>query len=195
MMDNLYNRADPDDVDPNKAIAEIVHLPTGSPRSLTRKGTARDHEALRLKATGHSPQEIAEMLNLGDDERRVNAAIKRALGSMLRFATDEHRALELESYDELEVALWRQLRRSHLLVDRGVIVIGLDGDPLTDDRFVLETIDRIMKIKDRRAKLLGLDAPARAEILNLDSIDAEISRLQNELLVDAPVDEIPEIES
>jgi hypothetical protein len=69
----------------------------------------------------------------------------------------------------------------HVLVDRGQIVRGDNGQPMSDDRFVLETVDRILKIKERRARILGLDAPTRSEVLNIDSIDAEISRLETEL--------------
>lgn len=173
-------------------VTDVVHLPKygfGS-RSLTKKGRARDGEALRLKALGYSLEEIADALGLSGDPSRAAAAIRRALGSVMRFATDEHRALELESYDELEVLLWRQLRASHHLVDRGTIVIGIDGLPVTDDRFVLETVDRILKIKERRAKLLGLDAPVRSEVITIDSIDAEIAKLKQELNeVGVPLDD------
>lgn len=193
---SAYADDEPDELDPSmdgERVAALVHLPK-HPRGLTRKGRARDVEALRLKALGYSLEEIAAKLSLSDDPRRAAAAIKRALGGVLRFATDEHRALELESYDELEVALWRQLRKSHLLVDRGTIVLDLNGQPLDDDRYALEAIDRIMKIKERRAKLLGLDAPTRSEVISLDSIDAEIARLQEELryTVEAPEDDVPE---
>lgn len=150
-------------------------------RSVTKKGRNRDAEAVRLKALGWSLEEICEHLELGTDTSRAAAAIRRGLATVSRFATDEHRAMELESYDELEAECWRQLRRAHVLVDRGQLVRGDDGRVIEDDRFVLETVDRILKIKERRAKLLGLDAPTRAEVLNIDSIDAEIARLEAEL--------------
>lgn len=192
---SAYTDDDDLSLDPvnDEKIASLISLPK-RPRGLTKKGRSRDNEALRLKALGYSLEEIADKLELSHDPRRAAAAIKRALGSVFRFATDEHRALELESYDELEVALWRQLRKTHLMVDRGTIVFDEHGDPISDDRFVLETIDRIMKIKERRAKLLGLDAPTRTEVISLDSIDAEIARLQQELEVtmNAVEDEVPD---
>jgi hypothetical protein len=55
------------------------------------------------------------------------------------------------------------------------------GLPVTDDRFTLETIDRILKIKERRAKLMGLDAPIRREVITMDSIENEIKKLESEL--------------
>ena len=118
---NAYNAANPDRVlSMDEQAAALVHLPT-SARALTRKGHARDHEALRLKALGFSLEEIAAKLQLGGDPRRAAAAIKRALGGLLQFAHEEHRMLELVSLDELECALWRQLRKNHLLVDHGKV--------------------------------------------------------------------------
>ena len=157
----------------------IIPLPNA--RSVTRKGRNRDAEAARLKALGWTLEEICDHLNLGDDTTRAAAAIKRALASVVRFATDEHREMELQSYDELEAECWRLLRVNHLLVDRGQIVRQDTGEPVTDDRFVLETVDRILKIKERRARLLGIDAPTRSEVLNIDSIDAEIAKLEAEI--------------
>jgi hypothetical protein len=150
-------------------------------RSVTKKGRNRDAEAVRLKALGWSLDEICEHLELGVDTSRAAAAIKRGLANLHRFAVDEHRAMELQSYDELEAECWRQLRMLHVLVDRGTIVHDEHGEALHDDRFVLETVDRILKIKERRARILGLDAPTKAEVLNIDSIDAEIARLEQEL--------------
>lgn len=156
-------------------------LPLPNSRSVTRKGRNRDAEAARLKALGWTLEEICDHLELGDDPMRAAAAIKRALASVMRFATDEHREMELQSYDELEAECWRLLRVKHVLVDRGTIVHDETGESLADDRFVLETVDRILKIKERRARLLGIDAPSRSEVLNIDSIDAEIARVQAEL--------------
>jgi hypothetical protein len=48
---------------------------------------------------------------------------------------------------------------------------------------VLQAIDRLLKIQERRARLLGLDAPTqhRVNVLSEDAIDAEIARLEAEL--------------
>lgn len=164
---------------------EIIRsaLPLPRTRSVTRAGRDRDAEAARLKAMGWTLEEICVHLELGTDVRRAAAAIKRALGTMFRFATDEHRAMELQSYDELEATLWAELRKRHLLVDRGAVVLDLAGAAMSDDRFTLETVDRIMKIKERRARLLGLDAPHRLETITVDTIDSEIARLEAELKV------------
>lgn len=151
-------------------------------------GRNRDAEAARLKAMGWTLARIAAHLKLwqgndpanGPDERRAAAAIKRAMARAVRFANDEQRALELQSYDELEAECWRVLQKNHIVFQNGKVVT-YDGEPIEDDRFILETIDRILKIKERRSRLLGLDAPTRAEITTIDSVEAEIAKLEREL--------------
>lgn len=42
-------------------------------------------------------------------------------------------------------------------------------------------VETVLRIIDRRCKLLGLDAPVRHEVVTLDAIEAEIRRLSFEL--------------
>jgi hypothetical protein len=156
----------------------LVALP---PRGPYKRGPQRDAQAVRLKALGWSLEEIADHLGLGDDPRRAAAAVRRGLANTVRVARDEQRLLELQSLDELERACWVELQARHIMVSNGRIVRDEYDVPLEDDRFILETIDRILKVKDQRAKLLGLNAPARAEVLTIDSVEAEIMRLEREL--------------
>jgi len=151
------------------------------------RGRWRDAEAARLKATGMTLEQIAAELGLDkpnpeNGPTRVAAAIKRAMGEMARFANDEMRMMELRSLDELEWIAWQTLKKSHVVVSQGRVVIHDEtGVPVEDDRFVLETIDRILKLKERRAKLMGLDAPIRREVITMDSIENEIKKLESEL--------------
>lgn len=150
------------------------------PRGKYRRGAQLDASAVRLRALGWSLEEISDHLSLGDASR-AGAAIRRGLANTVRVARDEQRLLELSSLDELERACWVELRAHHILVSNGRVVRDDYDVPLEDDRFVLETIDRILKIKETRAKLLGLNAPARAEVLSIDSVDAAIMDLEREI--------------
>lgn len=151
------------------------------------RGRWRDAEAARLKARGMTLEQIAAELELDkpnpeNGPSRVAAAIKRAMGEMARFANDEMRMMELRSLDELEWLAWQTLKTSHVVVSQGRVVLDEDtGVPVTDDRYTLETIDRILKIKERRSKLMGLDAPIRREVITMDSIENEIKKLETEL--------------
>lgn len=157
-------------------------LPLPAPgNTFAYRSRDRDAEAARLKAQGMTLKEIATRLNMDGEEHRAAAAIKRALGTMARFASDEIRLMELRSLDELEWVAWKTLQSRHVVISQGKIVRDDNGDPLDDDRFVLEVLDRILKVKERRAKLWGLDAPTRSEVITIDSIEAEVAKLEQEL--------------
>jgi len=92
----------------------------------------RAQKALRLRALRHSYDSIAK--ECGYSSRgAAHAAVKRALAAIPREAAKELRTSELEGLDMAERALARQLAR---------------GD--------LRAIDRMLRIKDMRAKLTGL---------------------------------------
>lgn len=152
--------------------------PAGAPAYGTWK---RDREAARLRAVGHSLDEIAEMLQLRDaitgqfDSRRAAKAVQRGLTAVYRLNVDEMRLQELQSLDEMEHHLWGQLRKEHVLVQQGRVIM-IEGKIVKDERFVLETLDRIMKIKERRSKYLGLDAQVRLSV-EADQLGGEIASL------------------
>jgi len=152
-----------------------------NPDRIKKWGPDRDAQAARMKALGYTLPEICEALELGPDTRRAGAAIRRALTNMVRFAQDEMRVMELMSLEELEAQAWRTLRNAHVIVSNGHIVHDETGMPLQDDRYILEMIDRVVRIKERRAKMMGLDAPSRAEVISIDSIDSEIAKLEAEI--------------
>jgi hypothetical protein len=151
------------------------------------KGAGVRAEAARLKAVGWPAEDIAEKFGWYTDDgtpdtNRVFTAIRAHLSSMYRFTVDEMKIIELESLDQLEYRLWRILDEEHVVVSQGRVVRDENGNPLPDNRFVLETIDRIDKIKDKRAKMLGLYAPAKLEVISIDRIEQEISKLEQQLL-------------
>lgn len=115
------------------------------------------------------------------DYQRALEALKREQDGQARFNV----ARQLAALDVAERAAWKVLRTDHITVQHGKIVRheegedGTPGKPVLDDGPVLNAIDRILKISERRARLLGLDAPTRIEVS--DTVDAEIARLAAEL--------------
>lgn len=174
----------------DEALRDNVYLlPVPNPRahsSIFKKGRIRDVEAARLKALGWPLMDIAKRLQLGDEsdvekaEQRTAAAIKRAMADAVRFARDEDRFLELLGLDELELRLWQLLEKSVYLVNHGKIMFYGD-EPMADYRFELEVMDRIMKVKDQRCKVKGTYAPTKFETVTMDSVEAEIARLEQEI--------------
>ncbi|MBV6697450.1 hypothetical protein KV557_09970 [Kitasatospora aureofaciens] len=117
----------------------------------------RRRDAVRLRIAGKTWQEIADLLGYdskGGACKDVSRALQKAVTD-LALPLEEYRQLELDRLDAMQDALWPKV---------------LDGDT--------RAIDTALRLMDRRAKLLGLDAPTRTEgVLSLDVIDASIAQL------------------
>ena len=112
-----------------------------------------DTEALKYRSRGYTYQQIAD--TMGCSKPTAFARVKRALAAIPAEAVDEYRRLEGERLDNLlAIATHQAMTKKSLFA-----------------------IDRCLAIMDRRAKLLGLDAPIRTEVITLDYIQAEIQRL------------------
>jgi hypothetical protein len=136
-------------------------------------------EAMRLRTRGMSYREIAQEMGF-NNESAVRDLVSRALLATLSEPADDLRQLELQRLDFMWAAVLKVLERHHVTVSNGK-VIYLGDTPLHDDAPILAAVDRLVKIQDRRAKLLGLDAPQRVEVLTIDAIDAELARLTQQL--------------
>lgn len=152
----------------------------------TLRGAERDAEACRLRASGHSYSQIAQQLGYGS-KSNAHRAVQTALDSTVREGADELRGLQLLELDAMAKAAWGVLHREHILVSHGRIVLGAGG-PVPDDAPVLQAIDRLLKIAERRSRLMGLDAPtkSRLEVLTMDVIDEKIAELEAELAAHDP---------
>ncbi|WP_098892259.1 hypothetical protein [Streptomyces sp. or3] len=160
-------------------------------RSLTT--AERDARAAELRSKGWTYRRIAAELGWKQGADAYNA-VQRVLKETVREAGEEVRALELERLDgelarlaDVEREVWAVLKRKHVTVSNGQ-VIRVDGEPLLDDAPVLQAADRLVKIEDarlknseRRAKLLGLDAPTKQAITITPERAAALEQLVEEL--------------
>lgn len=145
----------------------------------------RDADAAALRAQGLTYPKIAEQLGFRD-QWAARTAVERALRDTVTEPASEVRVLELARLDHALMVAFRILRTNHLLTSGGKVVEVIDHEtgqvvPLIDDKPKLQAIDRIIRIAERRARLLGLDAPTQLQLLTVDVIDAEIARLSAEL--------------
>ncbi|MET8278264.1 hypothetical protein [Micromonospora sp. NPDC005174] len=144
----------------------------------------RRADAVAMRLTGASFQQIADKLGYnsrGAACQDVGRALEASVAEQTR-AVEAYREEELQRLDLLMEEAWRVLRRQHVTVSHGRVIRDEGTDePLLDDGPVLAAIDRVLKIQERRAKFLGLDAPQRHEVVTLDAVDAEIRRLTAEL--------------
>ncbi|MFD5451213.1 hypothetical protein [Streptomyces sp. NPDC127100] len=130
-----------------------------------RAATAkRRSQAIALRLAGMDYQTIAERLDYAD-RGAASKDICRALEANLEaesVAAATLRELEVQRLDRMQAAAWAKAAK---------------GD--------LKAIETVLKVIDRRARLLGLDRPARTEItgadggpLQVEAVDlAELERL------------------
>lgn len=129
----------------------------------TLASAERDAQAARLRAQHWTYQQIADELGY-PNRSEAYRAVQRALKAAIREPGEELLALELERLDRLARAAEEVLEAHHVKVAGGEIVYDEAGQPLEDTKPVLEAIDRLLKIQERRARLLGLDAPVKQQI-------------------------------
>lgn len=96
----------------------------------------RTKTAMELRAAGLTYRAIGEQLGVNEETARTTVA--RAMMAAVREPTQAVIATERARLEELHQALW--------------------DDALAGD---LDATDRVLRLMERRAKLLGLDAPTR----------------------------------
>jgi hypothetical protein len=192
---------DPDDQRTDMATATAEDRARDGKGRFTRDLTTarRDAEIAKMRIRGMRPRDIAAQL--GVDESTVSRACQRVADEARQESAGEMRQLELERLDRMEVAVNEVLEREHVTVSQGRIVrrrvLDEDGDPIVvahdrdgkpvfreeevlDDGPVLQAVDRLLKIQQRRAALLGLDAPVKAETgvtLNYTIVGVDMEQL------------------
>jgi hypothetical protein len=119
----------------------------------------KENAVLELRRSGETWQRIAQVVGYANASG-AQKAYSRIVNRVQRESVEEIRDLELDRLDRIMRAYWKP-----------AIV---DGDK--------KAADLVLKVIDRRAKLLGLDAPQKlqAEVVNYDgntNIDADIERI------------------
>ncbi len=117
----------------------------GGPEGIasTRKALARKREAdaLELRLGGATYEQIAGRLGY-KNRSSAQRAVLRVLGKLICTEDVESlRQLELERLDRLLLGIWSAAVRGNA-----------------------KDIDRVLKILERRARILGIDAPERREL-------------------------------
>jgi hypothetical protein len=121
----------------------------------------RDQRIMQMRREGCTFQAIGD--ELGCTRQYVHERYTALLKEVAGHEVAEYRREQEERLDGLLRKAHEVLERRHITVSNGQIV-RLDGHPLEDDGPVLSAIDTILKIEARRAKLLGMDAPAKTDL-------------------------------
>lgn len=187
---------------PNPDRTQPRRVRGGNGRFVRSADTAqRDAAAARLRSDGQTYQAIADLLGFGDPST-ARAAVERALAAVIQEPAGELRTLELDRLDRMYREVLAVLEREHVTVSNGKVVskvVGYevddegnerrnaDGERLPiwevvlDDAPVLAAVDRMLKIQERRAKLLGLDAETKVNLsggVTYEIVGVDLTALQ-----------------
>ena len=179
----------------------------------TAESRKRDHRAAELHGQGWSYQRIADELGFAS-KGHAHDAVMRAFADIPAEGTEEARRLDLERIDRLIEWNWAVMLRPHLAVSNGKVVrrfagverhedgiekLDPDGKPIPVFEDVLDdgpgqaSAREIRALLERRAKILGYEAPAksRIEVVTPDMIEAQIAELEQQLARNDPADSSP----
>ena len=135
--------------------------PTNAERALIAQRRTR---VLAMRVEQRPYAEIAAALGIPETTARDDyAAAVKDRHAQLDAQRDTAISIETAKLDALEQAAWEVLRREHITVQHGKVV-RINRKPLVDDAPVLQAIDRLLKIAERRARLRGLDAPTKVDV-------------------------------
>jgi len=149
-------------------------------RSRSLATREKDIRALDLRRRGLSYPQIAA--ETGCSLSTAHAMVQRALADSAREAAEEVRQIEAGRLDDLTRTLNRVLLARHIVVSQGQVMKHPEtGETLTDHDPVIRAVLALVRVSERRAKLLGLDAPTRHEVITMDAVEAEIRKLEAEV--------------
>ena len=118
-----------------KKTSKSKKTPSKRQMTMLRKET----ESFTLRMAGASYQQIADQVGYADPSGAYRA-FNRALNRIIMEEPDEMRLLELSRLDRIQIEIYRNATQGQL-----------------------GAVDRYLKIAERRAKLMGIDAAERIE--------------------------------
>ena len=156
------------------------------PRRRAIETRERDARAVELRRRHLNYQQIATEMGYAD-KSGAYLAVQRGLADQCGEASAEVRQLELERLDDIARGFQRIFATRHYVVSVGAGKVVMDprkpGEPLVDDAPVIQAGLALLRVMERRAKYLGLDAPtkSRVEVITEDVIDAEVAMLARQV--------------
>jgi predicted transcriptional regulator len=160
-------------------------MPRPSPRrGQSQAALERDAVIMGLRREGHSQAEIARRLGVGTS--MVSQALRRGLSGLQEDAAAQSRGLERLRYDWLEKMLVETIQGRHYMVSNGRVMLDPcdpENMPLMDPKPRTEAAGVLIRLWERRSKLLGLDTPSRTEVQvrHEHEVVADIDRIMAQL--------------
>ena len=153
-------------------------------------------QALRHRAEGMTLSQIATAMSLKSPQH-ASLLIQKGLKLTIEEPAENLRAIEIARLDGMMAECLKVMKAYHIVVNQGVAVRDprFQFDPeehedgsvpedalLRDTGPVLSAVDRLLKISERRSKLLGLDAPKRTELSGPEGGDIPITEVRRVII-------------
>lgn len=145
----------------------------------TQEQVLKDSEAAALRRAGLTFAEIAQSLSV--PTTTAFNMVQRAYADLPAQKTEDARNREILKLDVIEERAYDILNRFHYTVSAGGKVVTMDGVPVEDDTVALKAAETLLKVAQRRAKLLGLDAPTQVNVEvthDANAVDAELAAIR-----------------
>lgn len=119
---------------------------------------------VEMRRRGETFEAIGQALTPAVSRQRAHQIWVDALADVAGPTVEQARAEILDRLDYLTREALAVLERNHVTVSNGKVVAHPEtGETLLDDGPTLAAIETIRKLDERRSKLLGADAPVRAD--------------------------------
>jgi hypothetical protein len=159
------------------------------PRRRTIADKERDAQAVELRRRHLNYKQIAAQLGYASLSSAYDA-VQRGLKDTQGEASAEVRQMELDRLDDIARGFQRVFATKHYAASvTGKIARHPEtGEPLIDDGPVIQAGLALLKVMERRAKYLGLDAPSRSrvEVITADMVESQIAELEAQLALNDP---------
>lgn len=141
----------------------------------TPEHIAKDQQAARMRSRSMTYQQIGDAL--GMSRQAAHKAVLRAIADIPKEDAAEVLSLELNKLDQYEQRLFEVLDASHMKVSNSGKVVFFDGEPVSDDQPIIQAVTALLRVGDRRAKLLGLNAPTKVDTeITINESTGEVDR-------------------
>lgn len=161
----------------------VTQIQPWAPPRFTNAGRAEEQRVCyEMRLRGLSIRAIAAEtgLSVGTVYNRIDCEITETLDPL----RSKVRELEIERLDRMQLTVLNILDREHYVISDGRVVTRIDAEtdekvPIPDPGPVFQAIDRLLKIAERRARLLGLDAPTKVDttVTDVTQIDPDTAAM------------------
>lgn len=145
----------------------------------TQESVEIDARACELRSRGWSYRAIAA--EIGDTSpAQTYKRVQRGIDRVIHEPAEEARQFELDRLDRMYREIEEVLTRDHIVVQHGKVVYQSTGEPLADHDPKMRAVATLLKIQERRSRLLGLDAAQKTQVsggVRYEIVGVDMNRL------------------